>query len=132
MYYYLEVIFMEASVRKNTFLQSLKAGILSFVISCIGVLVLALIAKFCNIGEAVLPIVNQVIKVIAVAVGTLVAVKDEKFLIKALFGALIFGLLSMAMFLIMGGQFNIGQVALDFGIAIVVAAIIALIKSRRA
>lgn len=123
---------MEASVRKNTFLQSLKAGILSFVISCIGVLVLALIAKFCNIGEAVLPIVNQVIKVIAVAVGTLVAVKDEKFLIKALFGALIFGLLSMAMFLIMGGQFNIGQVALDFGIAIVVAAIIALIKSRRA
>lgn len=123
---------MEASVRKATILQSIKAGVLSLVFSCIGVLLLALIAKLCNIGDKVLPIINQVLKVIAVGVGTAISVKEEKFLIKSIIGAVIFGLLSMAVFAIMGGQFNIGQVALDLGLALVVAIVIALIKSRKA
>ena len=50
---------MEASVRKSLILQSLKAGILSLVFSCIGVLLLALIAKLCNISDNILPIINQ-------------------------------------------------------------------------
>ncbi|MCM1195012.1 MAG: hypothetical protein NC099_05830 [Corallococcus sp.] len=123
---------MEASVRKTTILQSIKAGVLSLVFSCIGVLLLALIAKLCNIGDSVLPIVNQVLKAVAVGIGTAISVKDEKFLIKAIIGALIFGLLSMAVFLIMGGKFSFGQVALDFGIALAVAIVVALIKSRKA
>ena len=123
---------MEASVRKTTILQSLKAGILSLVFSCIGVLLLALIAKLCNIGNNVLPIINQVLKVIAVGLGTAISVKDEKFLLKSIIGAVIFGLLSFALFAIMGGGFNFGQIALDLGIALVVAVIVSLIKSRRA
>ena len=123
---------MEASVRKSTLLQSLKAGILSLVFSCIGVLLLALIAKLCNIGNNILPIINQVLKVIAVALGTAISVKDEKFLLKALIGAVIFWLLSFALFAIMGGQFNFGQIALDLAIALVVAVVVAIIKSRRA
>lgn len=123
---------MEASVRKSLILQSLKAGLLSLVFSCVGVLLLALIAKLCNIGEAALPIINQVLKVIAVALGTIISVKDEKFLVKALIGAVIFWLLSLALFAIMGGQFNFGQIALDLGIALVVATVVALIKNRRA
>ena len=123
---------MEASVRKSIILQSLKAGILSLVISCIGVLLLALIAKLCNIGNNVLPIINQVIKVIAVCVGTVVSVKDEKFLLKATIGAVIYWLLSFALFSIMGGQFNFGQIALDLAIALVVAVVIGFVKSRRA
>ncbi|MCH5157021.1 MAG: DUF3792 family protein [Clostridiales bacterium] len=122
---------MEASVRKSTILQSLKAGILSLVFSCIGVLVLALIAKLCNIGNNILPIINQVLKVIAVAIGTIISVKDEKYLLKSLIGAVIFWLLSFALFAIMGGSFNIGQIALDLAIALVVAAVIGIIKSRR-
>ena len=123
---------MEASVRKSIILQSLKAGILSLVFSCIGVLLLALIAKLCNIGNNVLPIINQVLKVIAVAVGTIISVKDEKFLLKSIIGAVIFWLLSFALFAIMGGGFHFGQIALDLGIALVVAIIVAIIKSRRA
>lgn len=123
---------MEASVRKSLILQSLKAGILSLVFSCIGVLVLALIAKLCNLGDGVLPIVNQVLKVIAVALGTLISVKDEKFLIKAIIGAVIFWLLSFAVFAVLGGQFNIGQIALDLGLALVAAVLVAVIKSRKA
>ena len=123
---------MEASVRKATILHSLKAGILSLVFSCIGVLVLALIAKLCNIGDTLLPIINQVLKVIAVAIGTIVSVKDEKFLLKAVIGAVIFWLLSFAVFAIMGGQFHIGQIALDLGLALVTAIVVAIIKSRKA
>lgn len=123
---------MEASVRKNTLLQSLKAGILSLVFSCIGVLLLSLIAKLCSLSDSILPIINQVLKVIAVALGTLIAVKDEKFLLKAIIGAVIFWLLSFALFSILGGQFNFGQVALDLGIALVVAIVVGFIKSRRA
>ncbi len=123
---------MEASVKKSLFLQSLKAGLLSFVFSCIGVLVLALIAKLCNIGDKALPIVNQVLKVIAIVVGTFISVKDEKFLLKAVIGAVIFWLLSFAVFAVMGGQFNIAQIALDLGLALVAAVVVALIKSRKA
>ena len=123
---------MEASVKKSLFLQSLKAGLLSFVFSCIGVLVLALLAKLCNIGDKALPIVNQVLKVIAIVVGTLISVKDEKFLLKAVIGAVIFWLLSFAVFAVMGGQFNIAQIALDLGLALVAAVVVALIKSRKA
>ena len=123
---------MEASVRKNTLLQALKAGVLSLVFSCIGVLLLALLAKLCNIPDTVLPTINQILKVISVALGTLLAVKDEKFLLKGLIGAGIFWLLSMALFAIMGGQFNLWQILLDLVIALVVAAIVCFIKSKRA
>ena len=123
---------MEASVRKSFILQSLKAGILSLVFSCVGVLLLALIAKLCNIGNNALPIINQFLKVIAVAVGTIISVKDEKFLLKSLVGAVIFWLLSFALFAIMGGGFHFGQIALDLAISLVVAAVVGLIKTRRA
>ena len=123
---------MEASVRKSLILQSLKAGLLSLVFSCIGVLLLALIAKLCNIGSSVLPIINQVLKVIAVAVGTLISVKNEKFLLKSLIGAVIYWALSFALFAIIGGAFNWWQILLDLGISLVVATLVGFIKSRRA
>ena len=123
---------MEASVRKSTIIQSVKAGLLSLVFSCIGILLLALIAKLCNIGDKALPIINQVLKVVAVVVGTLISVKDEKFLHKAAIGAVIFWLLSFALFAIMGGQIHFGQIALDLGVSLAAAVTVALIKSRRA
>ena len=123
---------MEASVRKSTIIQSVKAGLLSLVFSCIGILLLAIIAKLCNIGDKALPIINQVLKVVAVVVGTLISVKDEKFLLKAAIGAVIFWLLSFALFAIMGGQIHFGQIALDLGVSLAAAVTVALIKSRRA
>ena len=123
---------MEASVRKSLILQPLKAGLLSLVFSCIGVLILALIAKLCNIGGVALPIINQVLKVIAVAIGTIISVKDEKFLLKSIIGAVLFWALSFALFAIMGGQFIFWQIALDLGVSLIVAVVIGLIKSRKA
>ena len=123
---------MEASVRKSILLQSLKAGLFSLVFSCIGVLVLALIAKLCNISDVALPIINQVLKAIAVTVGMIISVKQEKFILKALFGALIYWVLSFVLFSLIGGAFHWGQIFLDLGIALVVSIVVALIKSKRA
>lgn len=123
---------MESSVRKSTILQSIKMGVLALVFSCIGVLLLALIAKLCGIGDNVLPIVNQVLKVIAVFIAALISIKDEKFLLKAIIGAVIFWLLSFGVFALMGGQFHIGQIALDLGLALVASIIVAIIKGRKA
>ena len=123
---------MEASVRKSLLLQSLKAGLFSLIFSCIGVLVLALLAKLCNISDGALPIINQVLKAVAVALGTLLCVKQEKFILKALLGAVIFWVLSFVLFSILGGAFHWGQIFLDLGIALAVAVIIALLKSKRA
>lgn len=122
---------MENSVKKSILLQSIKAGLLSLVFSCIGTLLLALIAKLCNLGDGILPIINQILKVIAVALGTLIAVKEEKFLVKAVVGAVLYWLLSFALFAILGGQIHFGQIALDLGISLIVAAVIALIKNKR-
>jgi len=53
-------------------------------------------------------------------------------LLKAIIGAVLFWLLSFALFAIMGGRFNVWQILLDLGIALVISVIVALIKSRRA
>lgn len=123
---------MEASVKKSIVLQSLKAGLFSLVFACIGVLVLALFAKLFGIPDGVLPIINQVLKVIAVAIGMLIGIKNEKFILKALFGVLIYWVLSFVLFSLLGGAFHWGQIFLDLGLALVVSIVIALIKTKRA
>lgn len=123
---------MEASVKKSIILQSLKAGLFSLVFACIGVLVLALFAKLFNIPDGALPIINQVLKVIAVTIGMLLCVKNEKFILKALIGALIYWVLSFVLFSLLGGAFHWGQIFLDLGLALVVSVVIALIKTKRA
>ena len=123
---------MEKSARKSFLLQSLKAGLLSLVFACIGVLVLALFAKLLNISDGVLPIINQVLKALAVFLGMLFSIKEEKLILKGLVGAVLYWLVSVLLFSVLGGGFHWGQIALDLGITLVVAIVVALIKSRRA
>lgn len=122
---------MEKSIGKTVFLQGLKAGLFSLVFSCIGVLLLALFAKLFGIPDNILPFINQALKVIAVVLGTALSVKEEKFIVKALVGAVIFWLLSFLLFSVLGGGFHWGQIALDLGISVVAALIVAVIKTRR-
>lgn len=123
---------MEKSVGKSVLLQGLKAGLFSLVFSCIGVLLLALFAKLFGIPDNILPFINQVLKAAAVVLGTAISVRNEKFVVKALTGAVIFWILSFLLFSVLGGGFHWGQIALDLGIAVAVALITAVIKSRRA
>ncbi len=122
---------MQSEVKRSVWSQGIKSGLIAFVFSCIGVLVLALLAKSFGIAEKVLPIVNQVIKVVAAAIAAAIIVKDEKFVVKGLIGAIVFWILSFTMFLILGGKFNVGQLFLDLVIALVAFLLVAVIKSRR-
>lgn len=123
---------MEKSIGKSVFSGGLKAGLFSLIFSCIGVLLLALVAKLFALPDSVLPVVNQVVKALSVALGTAIAVKDEKFLAKSLVGSVVFWVLSSLLFSILGGSFHFGQIALDLGVSVVVALVVALLKSRRA
>ena len=123
---------MQSEVKRSVWSEGIKAGLIAFVFSCIGVLVLALLAKAFGIPEKVLPIVNQVIKALAAVIAGAIIIKNEKFALKGLLGAIIFWVLSFSMFLILGGKFSFGQLVLDLVIALAAFLIIAVIKSRRA
>ncbi len=89
---------------------------------------MALIAKLCNIGDNVLPIINQVLKVIAVTIGMIISLKRREVFIESNHRSGVILGLSFALFAIMGGQFNFWQIALDLGLALVVSVVVALIK----
>ena len=115
---------------KNTILGGVKAGIVALAFSCIGVLLLALVAKLFGLSDDLLPTINQILKIIAIAVAMLLCLREEKFVAKALVGSVVFCLLSLLLFSILGGNFHIGQVLLDFAIALVTSIIIAFVKAR--
>ena len=50
---------------KNTILGGVKAGALALAFSCIGVLLLALVAKLFGLSDDLLPTINQILKIVA-------------------------------------------------------------------
>ena len=122
---------MEKALNKSLISQSLRGGLISFLISTAFVLLLALIAKMFTLGVDRLPLINQICKVVAVAIGTYVSIRDEKLLVKALLSGGIFAIFNLVLYVSLGGEFKFGQVLLDLGLAEVVAIIVAVIKSRK-
>ncbi|MCM1043635.1 MAG: hypothetical protein NC350_05505 [Corallococcus sp.] len=122
---------MEKTETKSFFIESLKGGLFAFILSTIFVLLLALIAKLFTIPANVLPIVNQVLKAVAVGVGVGIAVKNDKLLFKGLLSGAIFSILNLMLFLILGGEFKFAQVAIDLAVSLAVGVVVALIKSRK-
>ncbi len=123
---------MEKRVNKPLILQGVKSGLFSLVFACVGVLLLALVAKIFGISDSVLPIINQALKAVAAFLGTAIAVKEEKFLFKATLGAVVFWITSFLLFALLGGGFHWQQIALDLVISLVPSLIVAVVKSRRA
>ena len=122
---------MEKAVRKNLISQSLRGGLIAFLISTAFVLLLALVAKMFTLNVEMLPTINQVLKCVAVALGALVSIKQDKLLVKALILGAVFALFNLVLYLCLGGEFNFGQVLLDLGLAEAVSVIVAVIKSRK-
>ncbi|MBQ2710427.1 MAG: hypothetical protein IJF66_00590 [Clostridia bacterium] len=76
-------------------------------------------------------IVNQVIKIVCLAVAIGICLKDGQYLPKALVAAIVFWALSLVLFLIFGGNVKFGQVVLDLVICLLVGGIVAVVKSKR-
>jgi hypothetical protein len=122
---------MEKTVSKNLISQSLRGGLIAFLLSTAFVLLLALVAKIFTLNVDLLPTINQVLKCVAVAIGVVVAVKDDKLLPKALIAGAVFAVFNLVLYLCLGGEFKFGQVLLDLGLAEAVSAIVAIFKSRK-
>ena len=122
---------MDKTLNKNLISQSLRGGLIAFLISTAFVLLLALIAKIFTLNVDLLPTVNQVLKGVSVAIGALVSIKEEKMLVKGFLCGAIFALLNLVLYLSLGGEFNFGQVLLDLGVAEAICAVVAVIKSRK-
>lgn len=117
---------------KAIWTEGIRAGVISTVFFAIGVLLLALFAKLFSLDGTVLNICNQVLKVIALSLGLLLTVKYDNFLKKSLIGGSVFYLLSILIFGLFGGKFTFGFALLELFIALLIALIISVIKSRRA
>ncbi len=116
--------------KKAAYIQGIKAGTLSFVLSCLLSLVLALVAKVFSPSDSVIAIVNQVLKILAMGLGVLFIVRDDKLLLKAVVAAVVCWLLSTVCFCIFG-EFVLWRILLDLLIMLSVAVICVLFKAKR-
>ncbi|MEG2015080.1 MAG: TIGR04086 family membrane protein [Clostridia bacterium] len=121
----------KVAIDKSFVKESVKGAFVAFLFSTVFVLILALIAKLFNVSDKLLPIINQVLKVISVFVATLLCVKKGKPLLKAVFLAVLYSVISLIVFFILGGEFAFGSFALDFGLSIVFAGLASIIVAKK-
>ncbi len=111
--------------------QPLKGSMLAFVLSTIFLLLLALVAKMLMLTDDILPIINQLCKGIAVAIASIVMIRDDRMLPKALLLALLYSVLNCVLYVCLGGQFTFATIGTDFVIAMVIAVVVCLFKARK-
>lgn len=105
-----------------------KATLFSLIITLFSVLILGIIVKFVDVPNNILMPINQVIKVISVLVGCIIGIKTkENGALKGGLSGLIYTLVSIFIFLILGtnlkGSFNI----IDLILGIIIGAISGII-----
>ncbi|MBQ2723461.1 MAG: TIGR04086 family membrane protein [Clostridia bacterium] len=122
---------MQKSFKNGVWSQAIKGCVVALFVSIVAILIMSLLARFFTFGVDVIPIINQVIKVVSVAVGVAVATREEKFLFKGILTGIFYWLGSFALFLAMGGKLDLRHFFLDLAIAVVVASIVAFFLSKR-
>ena len=101
---------MENSLKSKNFLQILKGVGVSLVVSLVGILVFAFVLRFVNIGDNLIKIINQVIKVLSVLLGVSLTLKKDKTkgLLKGAGVGALYTLLAYLVFSVLVGNFNFG------------------------
>lgn len=108
----------------NGLFAIVKAVLLSLAISLLSVIVFAVILRSTSIGEKAIYPVNQTIKAISIALGTLVFVRGEKGWLKGGAVGLLFTALSYLAFSALGGDFSLGWLIFaEMAIALLVGAV---------
>lgn len=101
---------MENSLKSKNFLQILKGVGVSLVVSLVGILVFAFVLRFVNIGDNLIKVINQVIKVLSVLLGVSLTLKKDKTkgLLKGAGVGALYTLLAYLVFSVLVGNFNFG------------------------
>lgn len=94
-------------MRKDGILQVVKATLAALIFSLVFVIIFTLIVQLASVKASVIKPVNQVFKIIAVAVGGLLFIRGEKGFLKGAIAGLASVLLSYVLFGIIGGSFAV-------------------------
>ena len=109
---------MQYQKNKVDFFPLVKAVLLALGVSLILAVTFAVVLRATSWGENIVYPVNQVIKVIAVMVGTLVFVRGEKGWLQGGIVGLLFTALSYLAFSSIGGDFSLSWlILLELGVA---------------
>ena len=99
---------VEAS-KSNTFLRILKAVIIAMFVSLAGILIMAFVIKGLSIDSKVIPIINQVIKGIAILVGCFFALpRTKNGAIKGLAIGVLYIAVAYVVFSLLDGAWSVG------------------------
>ena len=69
---------MQKTINKNMLSQIFKGCLIALCVSLIGILLFAVVLKFVSVGDTLIKIVNQIIKVVSVLLGVKVCLKKDK------------------------------------------------------
>ena len=101
-----------------------KAVLLSLAVSLLASVVFAVILRAASWGEGVIYPVNQIVKVISIALGALVFVRGEKGWLKGGLVGLLFTALSYLAFSALGGDFSLSWlIFVEVGVAFLAGAL---------
>ncbi len=89
--------------------EIVKANIIALIVALISILLSALIVKFFSVSDSAIPIINQVIKSVAVFVGCLISLKKPKNgWLRGMICGFIFVWLSFIVFSLLDAKFVFG------------------------
>ena len=124
------------SFNKSIITDTLKSSIIALVITLLCVLIFGIILKFVDVPSNVIKPINQVIKIISLLTGCLIGFKNKSIgAIKGGLTGVIYTLLSMFIFLIIGVKLNqsFNWIDILFGMVIgVICGIISVNTGKRA
>ena len=114
---------MENERTGNVFFQILKGVGTALAISFLGVIILASVLLYAPMQTTTVYIVNQCIKILALAVGVLIFVRGEKGFLQGMAIAALFTALSFLAFSAVGGDFSLSWLILvDILLGLIVGA----------
>ena len=94
-------------MRKEVALQVVKSTLAAIIFSLVFVLIFTLIVQLASLSVGVIKPVNQVFKILAIAVGCLIFIRGEKGFLKGGIAGLCSVLLTYVLFGIIGGSFAV-------------------------
>ncbi|MBR2480337.1 MAG: TIGR04086 family membrane protein [Clostridia bacterium] len=111
-------------IDKSFFIDTAKTALFSLIITLLAVLILGIVIKFVNIPNNVLMPINQVIKVISVLIGCIIGIKNKQNgALKGGISGLIYTLISIFIFLILGYSLKDSFSFIDLLLGIIIGAI---------
>ena len=114
----------------NFLLQLIKSAVLGVVVSVILVLIFAFVLKFVELGDTVISIANQLIKIISIFIATISLIKKSpyKILFKSCLLGAVYMLLTFILFSALRGEYHFtASTILDISIGAITGIIIAII-----